>query len=243
MAILRDRLSAVEQATFAAGKLLMQASPIGAAILEQVTVRRPDLDRVLELAGGSGSELGQAVRRLAARPFGEALLYLTEAVPSWGQRYGKEIALEVTGREVRVPLELARVLPGVMTHLARNAVAHGIETPAERRSLSKPAGGHLLVSARELGDGLEILFKDDGRGLSRDEIRAKAAELGLRGRDEELVFAAGLSTSSETELSGRGVGLGAVRQDLASVGYSIELVPTKAGAAFRIFVAGAAKTS
>jgi len=101
----------------------------------------------------------------------------------------------------------------------------------------------LLVSARELGDGLEILFKDDGRGLARDEIRAKAAELGLRGRDEELVFAAGLSTSSETELSGRGVGLDAVRQDLASVGYSIEVVPTKAGAAFRIFVAGAAKTS
>jgi HPt (histidine-containing phosphotransfer) domain-containing protein/HAMP domain-containing protein len=243
MAILHDRLAAVELAVGAAGTLLMQASPIGAAILEQVTVRRPDLHRVLELAGDSASELGLAVRRLAARPFGEALLYLTEAVPSWGQRYGKEIALEVNGREVRVPLSLASVLPSVMTHLARNAVAHGIETPAERRSLGKPAGGELRVSARELGEGLEILFEDDGRGLDREKIRARAEELGLRGRDEELVFAAGLSTSGETMLSGRGVGLGAVRQDLASVGYSIELLPAKVGAAFRIFVAACGKTS
>lgn len=241
--ILRERLANVEAAVDSAGTLLMQASPIGAAILEQVTVRRPELARVLELSAGSRSELGDAVQRLAARPFGEALLYLTEAVPSWGQRYGKEIALEVAGREVSVPLALASVLPAVLTHLARNAVAHGIETPAERSSSDKPACGHLLVSAREVTGGLEILFADDGRGLDRAKIRARAAQLGLSGSDEELVFAAGLSTSEDTLLAGRGVGLGAVRQDLASVGYFIEVLPAKVGASFRIFVARTRETS
>lgn len=241
--VLRERLTAVELSVDTAGSLLMQASPIGSAILEQVTVLRPDLRRVLDLAGSSTSELGHAVRRLAARPFGEALLYLTEAVPSWGQRYGKEIALEVTGREVRVPLALASVLPAVLTHLARNSVAHGIETPAERRSLGKPAGGHLLVNASQRGDTVEITFSDDGRGLDRLAIRAQAKKLGLSGREEELVFAAGLSTSGETDLSGRGVGLGAVRQDLASVGYSIEVMTAKVGTSFRIFVAASGETS
>ncbi len=235
--ILRERLASVERAIGSASVLLTQASPIGAAILEQVTVRRPDLAKVLELAGESRTALGDAVRRLAARPFGEALLYLTEAVPNWGLRYGKQIALEVSGRKVPIPMSLSRVLPSVMTHLARNAVAHGIESVAERVALGKPPQGRLSVDAREVGAGVEITFADDGRGLDRSAISAVAARLGVGGAAEDLVFVAGLSTSGVTALSGRGVGLGAVRQDLAGAGYAIEVSTQSPGTRFRIFVA------
>ncbi len=80
-------------------------------------------------------------------------------------------------------------------------------------------------------------------GSSGPRSERKPEKLGLTGSDEELVFAAGLSTSEETLLSGRGVGLGAVQQDLASVGYSIEVVPTKVGTSFRMFVARDGETS
>ncbi|MGC4092575.1 MAG: Hpt domain-containing protein [Polyangiaceae bacterium] len=131
---LGQKLADLVQATEAAALLLIEASPIGPAILEQVTVRRPDLDRVVELARAQGGALYGAVQRLAARPFGEALLYLNEGVPSWGERYGKLLTFEAEGRDVAIPPELMRVLPATLNHLARNAVAHGVETPQERQA-------------------------------------------------------------------------------------------------------------
>jgi chemotaxis protein histidine kinase CheA len=221
--VLAGHLSATLAALEGAVTLLVEASPIGPAIVEQVTVRRPDLERVLGLARGRNDELGEAIERLAARPFGEALLYLSEAVPSWAERYGRRVALEVEGRDTPIPPALARALPPALTHLARNAVVHGIEPATEREAAGKPATGRLRVRAESTPRGLEIRFSDDGRGLDRKAIEEKALALGLHGSAEELVFAPGLSTR-ESELSGQGVGLDAVREELHGAGYQIELV-------------------
>jgi two-component system chemotaxis sensor kinase CheA len=234
LAILHERLSSVERAIAAARTLLVEASPIGAAIVEQVTVRRSDLDRLVALAGKPSTEIGRAVERLTARPFGEALLYLSEAVPSWAERYGKQVVLEVSGRDVGIPLRLARLLPPTLTHLARNAVAHGIETPLDREHAGKAPRGLLHVAARETPEGLEVTFADDGRGLDGTKILDQARSLGLSGAPEELIFAPGLSTSGETLLSGRGVGLSAARDDLVAAGYALELMPAERGTHFRI---------
>jgi two-component system, chemotaxis family, sensor kinase CheA len=236
---LADKLAEVVRATDAAATLIVEASPIGPAILEQVTVRRSDLDRVVEIAELQGGAIYGAVRRLAARPFGESLLYLTEAVPSWGERYGKLVVLDVEGRDVAIPLELTRVLPAALTHLARNAVAHGIETPQERQLTEKPARAVIQIEAREAHDSVEIMFRDDGRGLDRARIRLAAGALGAFGSDEELIFVPGLSTSAQTSLAGRGVGLDAVRQDLKNVGYDIGVASGPQGTTFRIFSAAA----
>jgi chemotaxis protein histidine kinase CheA len=237
--VLAGHLTATLAALEGAATLLVEASPIGPAIVEQVTVRRPDLERVLGLARDRRDELGEAIERLAARPFGEALLYLSEAVPSWAERYGRRVALEVEGRDAPIPPALARALPPALTHLARNAVVHGIEPATEREAAGKPATGRLRVRAESTPGGLEIRFSDDGRGLDRAAIEEKGRALGLRGRAEELVFVPGLSTR-ETELSGQGVGLDAVREELHGAGYQIELVDARrrdgeAGLEFRIF--------
>jgi chemotaxis protein histidine kinase CheA len=215
--------------------MLIEASPIGPAIIEQITVRRPDLEAVLALVGPGQAALHKAVHRLAARPFGECLIYLGEAVPNWAERCGKRVELVVEGRDVPVPMELARVLPAVMTHLARNAVAHGIEPVDERQAGGKPAGGTIRVEAEEIEEELEIRFSDDGQGLRRPDIKARAAELGLTGEAEELVFAEGFSTGTATILSGRGVGLGAVREELNRASYGIDVLDTNVGTSFRIF--------
>lgn len=212
-------------------EVFVAASPLGRAALEQITVQRPDVQAVVEVSEKIGNpELTRAVSALAARPFGESLASLMDMAPTWGDREGKQVRLDVDGREVRVPAKLARVLPGVLTHLVRNAIAHGIEPPAGRIHAGKPTTGTVRVVAKADGQAPTILIEDDGRGLDYEGIRERATELGVdvSGRSRhsltELVFVAGLTTvPGAGSLAGRGVGLGAVRDDLARVGYRIDV--------------------
>ncbi|HTQ41653.1 MAG TPA: HAMP domain-containing protein [Polyangiaceae bacterium] len=212
-------------------EVFVAASPLGRAALDQITVQRPDVQAVVDMSERLGNpELTRAVAALASRPFGESIASLMDMAPTWGDREGKQVRLDVDGREVRVPAKLARVLPGVLTHLVRNAIAHGIEPPAGRIHAGKPNTGTVRVTAKPGGGSPTILIEDDGRGLDYEAIRERAKELGLdvSGRNNhsltELVFVAGLTTvPAAGTLAGRGVGLGAVRDDLARVGYRIDV--------------------
>jgi HAMP domain-containing protein/HPt (histidine-containing phosphotransfer) domain-containing protein len=211
--------------------VFVAASPIGRAALDQVTVQRSDIESLAAIADrGEGADLARVVERLAARPFGESTASLIDMTPTWAEKEGKKVRLDVEGREVRVPPRLARVLPGVLTHLVRNAVAHGIEPPAIRTSNGKSAGGTIHARAREVDGGVAIVVEDDGRGLDMRRIEERATALGVRFEDTspggrmELVFVSGLSTSeSAGALAGRGVGLAAVRSDLERTGYVIRV--------------------
>ncbi len=219
--------------------VFVAASPIGRAALDQITVQRSDVERLEDLARGKGDDLARVVDRLASRPFGESTASLVDMAPTWGDKDGKRVRFEVEGREVRVPPRLARVLPGVLTHLVRNAIAHGIETPKVREESGKPPIGVIRAEAADADGRVAILFEDDGRGLDMDRIEERAAELGVDANEQwtdrsELVFAPGLSTTSSTgALSGRGVGLGAVRADVELAGYRVE-VKSKPGKYTRV---------
>ncbi|MFO0679472.1 MAG: HAMP domain-containing protein [Polyangiaceae bacterium] len=235
-------LACLERATARVAEaraLFVAASPIGEAALDVVTVRRSDV-RALETTerssppGALPAEVRSALRRLSARPFGESATTLGERAPAWAEREGKRVVFDVAGKDVRVPSDLSRVLGGVLTHLVRNAIAHGIETPEERIACGKEAHGTVQVSAYVTGeagtsDRPVLVVEDDGRGLDDDAILARAKVLGLRGEDpRELVFQAGLSTAETVDdLAGRGVGLDAVHADLASVGYVVAVVSEK----------------
>jgi two-component system, chemotaxis family, sensor kinase CheA len=211
--------------------MLVEASPIGPAVLDQVTVRRADVKKLLELAQGRSDELGRVAIRIASRPFGEALFGLVEAAPRWALRESKRVVIEVDGREILVPSALADVLPGVLMHLVRNAIAHGIESVSERTMAGKPDIGVVHLTCIEGPVGPEIIVEDDGRGLDADAVRSHALRLGLDTKVDvaRLVFAQGLSTAHDTGLAGRGVGLGAVESDLARVGYTLSLVSSATG--------------
>jgi len=226
---LAPRFVEAREAVAGAREMLVQASPIGEAILKQVTVQREDVEALMRAAGGRADEIGTLVGRLAARPFGELLLGLTEAVPRWAARESKRARLEVEGREVRIPAALAQILPDAMTHLVRNAIAHGIEPVADRARRAKDETGVIRLTATETPGGPVVTAEDDGRGLDEEAIRGRARELGIPidgAPATELVLREGLSTAAggaSTEMAGRGVGLGAVVADLARVGYAATL--------------------
>jgi HAMP domain-containing protein len=229
---LEERLAATRECVGKAAEMLVQASPIGAAILEQVTVQRSDVKKLLAMAGGRNDELGRLVTRIASRPFGEALLGLAEAVPRWAEREGKRVQLEVDGRDVLVPPDLARALPDVLTHLVRNALAHGIEESDERVRAEKPAIGRIRISCAEGPNGPTFTVEDDGSGLDEGALQAAAERLGLAhasGGAAELAFREGLSTAAPSALAGHGVGLGTVRADLDRVGYDVVLERPSSG--------------
>jgi len=119
------------------------------------------------------------------------------------------------------------VLSTVFTHLIRNAIVHGIETPAVRAEAGKSAGGVIRITCTPSDAGPVITVEDDGQGLDLDQIAKQAVAIGhdvtVRAV-QELAFLPGLSTARRPgDLAGRGVGLYAVRAELASVGYVVEV--------------------
>jgi chemosensory pili system protein ChpA (sensor histidine kinase/response regulator) len=128
-------------------------------------------------------------------------------------------------------------LLGPLEHLLRNSVVHGIEQAQQRLSLGKPGTGRVMISATLTGNELQLIVQDDGRGLDLQRIRRRAIEVGLLHADDDLderalsalIFAPGLSTAAEvTTLSGRGIGMDAVRAELHALGGQIE-VESEAG--------------
>jgi len=119
-----------------------------------------------------------------------------------------------------------------LTHLVRNALDHGIESPAERVAAGKLETASLTLHAEHRGGNIEIVVADDGRGINRERILAKAIERGLVAagesvsdeRIQEFIFAPGFSTAEKlNELSGRGVGLDVVRKNVASLNGTIKV--------------------
>ena len=214
---------------------LVKASPIGRAVLDQIPVSRADVDGLREaaaqLASSATPEVGTLLRpivdRLTSRPFGESTAHLVESVPTWAAGQGKRAQLVVEGRDVPIPSRLAKVLAGALTHMVRNAIAHGVEPPAERAAAKKEEVGLISIHARATDTGPTITVEDDGAGLDLEALRARAEALGVKidaVRPSELIFVEGLSTKeSADDFAGRGVGLGAVREELRQAGYRIEV--------------------
>lgn len=235
LARLRELLSAARSALDGAQELFVRASPIGEAILDQMSVRRSDVQALDELtarmAQSGASPLVWAAReiveRLHSRPFGELCSAFVEHVPLWAEKLSKRAVLEIEGRDVAIPPALARRLAGPLTHLLRNAVSHGIETPARREQQGKEPVGKVRLSAVVEDGSPRITVEDDGAGLDAAELAAKARALGhpvVEGEEWRLVFVAGLSTAPvPDEYSGRGVGMGAVQAELAEAGYDVEV--------------------
>jgi two-component system chemotaxis sensor kinase CheA len=147
---------------------------------------------------------------------------------------GKRAELSVSGEDLAIDKAILDALYEPLIHVLRNAVDHGLEPPEARRAAGKPACGVLRLAARPRGDVAVIEIADDGAGLDLDRIRGVAAARGLLSAEAaaalgereaaELIFAPGFSTARAlTDLSGRGVGLDAVRTALARVGGRVEI--------------------
>ncbi len=147
-------------------------------------------------------------------------------------KMGKQVELILTGRDTELDRTVVDALGDPLVHLVRNSLDHALETPAEREAAGKPATGVLELSARQAGGNVIITVRDDGRGIDPARVARKAAERGIIGADEaaavdmaraiELLFAPGFSTAEQTsDISGRGVGMDAVRSTLRGLGGNV----------------------
>ncbi len=146
-------------------------------------------------------------------------------------RLDKKIELVTTGEATEVDKGMVERIADPLTHLVRNACDHGIETPAERRAKGKREVGTLTMAASHQGGSIVIEVRDDGRGLSRNGLLKKARERGIHAPDTlsdsevwNLIMAPGFSTADVvTDVSGRGVGMDVVRQNITSLGGTVEI--------------------
>jgi two-component system chemotaxis sensor kinase CheA len=175
--------------------------------------------------------LQEAVLAIRMLPISHAFSRYPRLVHELSQRLGKQVELKFEGETTELDRGLIEKISDPLTHLVRNAVDHGLETPDIRIAEGKHATGQLRLAARQRGGNIVIEVSDDGRGLDRERILERAAERGLpvapHAPDEEvwqLIFEPGFSTAEHvTELSGRGVGMDVVRRNIKALGGTIEL--------------------
>ena len=185
------------------------------------------------------AELQRRVLELRTAP----LVRVTDNLPRTARRIaeklGKRVEVEILGAELELDRSILDRLGEPLLHLVRNAVDHGLETPENRIAAGKPEIGRIRIEARRHKDSIEIDVSDDGKGLDLASVCRRAIEAGLIHPDladdlpvEELaafVFHPGLSTAQTvSEVSGRGVGMGAVKATVESLGGGVEL-RTQAG--------------
>jgi two-component system chemotaxis sensor kinase CheA len=180
------------------------------------------------------TQIGRTLNLVGTNSLEEILAGTIESLPSLARELGKEspvISIEDHGIVIRT--QVAAMLKNLFTHQLRNSMDHGLETPDERLAKGKPAAGHVAIKLGFDGSNLMIRMHDDGRGLAIAKIRERAIELGLVNEQAypspediaQLIFRSGLSTADQvTEVSGRGVGMDAVKGFLEKEGGSVHVV-------------------
>jgi two-component system chemotaxis sensor kinase CheA len=199
--------------------------------LEQLASQSGVVD--LQQAVGELSRVAQAltaqVMQVRMVPVESVFMRFPRMVRDIATKLDKQIDLRVRGEDTELDRTVVEALGDPLVHLVRNAVDHGLESAAERTAAGKPATGVLEISAEHAGGEVVIRVRDDGHGIVPEKIGKVAVERGLIGADEaaslsvedaiELLFAPGFSTASETtDISGRGVGMDAVRTMVRNLG-------------------------
>lgn len=191
------------------------------------------MDQVLVALGRTSRDMRHRLLRLRLAPIAMLFRRFERFVRDLGHERGQTIELVIRGGETAVDRAIISRLYEPLVHIVRNAVAHGIEPPAERAACSKSENAQILLSARLREGRVHVSVADDGRGLDLPAIAAKAEAQGidtsmLAERDlQRLIFQAGLSTaSSVSELAGRGVGLDVVASVVQGLGGSIDVRST-----------------
>ena len=196
----------------------------------QNTALTEGLDRMDRVVG----ELQRRALELRTTPLLRILEPLPRAARDVAERSGVRVEVQLRGAELELDRSILDRLSDPLVHLLRNAVDHGIEPPDERIAAGKPAVGCITIEARRDKDTIRVSVGDDGSGIDLDTVRQRAIEAGVVHPDlaadltgeqiAALVFEPGLSTAaSVSEISGRGVGMDAVRSTLESLGGSVEM--------------------
>ena len=184
--------------------------------------RLPEFMSISESLGRLTADLRDITMSVRMVPLAETFTSFNRLIHDLSKNLGKKIRLETEGGETELDKNVIEELRDPMMHIIRNAADHGIESPADRVALGKDETGIVRLSAEYSGSNVQIRISDDGAGLNREKIIAKAGERGLEIADDaddsavfQLIFEPGFSTAAvTTDISGRGVGMDVVKRNL-----------------------------
>jgi two-component system chemotaxis sensor kinase CheA len=194
----------------------------------------PGLAQAIQGLTRTSHALQAMVMQVRMIPVEAVLLRFPRLVRDLSVKLSKQVELELVGKDTELDRSVVDSLGDPLVHLIRNALDHGLETPSERVAAGKPETGKLEIAARHAGGNVVISVSDDGRGIDAANVARKAAERGLITQDAvasidlaratELLFHPGFSTMDVTsDVSGRGVGMDAVRVAIRELGGEVTL--------------------
>ncbi|WP_334058523.1 chemotaxis protein CheA [Alteromonas sp. S005] len=188
-------------------------------------------------------EIQESVMSMRMLPVNMTFNRFPRVVRDLSSKLGKKVDLVIQGGNTEIDKSLIEKLVDPLTHLVRNSIDHGIESPEKRLEAGKSENGTVILSAEQKGSSIIIGIIDDGAGLNKARILEKATQNGLAVTPDmpdseiwQLIFQAGFSTAAEvTDVSGRGVGMDVVRRNIESIGGRIEIESSQGeGSAFYI---------
>jgi two-component system chemotaxis sensor kinase CheA len=211
-------------------------------IAEAMVVRNPtvvemedeNLERAIHHLNRVSADLQDVAMSVRMVPLEGTFRKMTRLVYDVSRKAGKKVDLKLEGEETEVDKTVIEQIGDPLVHIVRNAIDHGLETPDERKKAGKPEAGSVRIEARHEGGEVWIVIQDDGRGLNREKILAKAIKNGIltedaipEMRDEaiyKLIFEPGFSTAEKvTDISGRGVGMDVVKKNIEKLKGRVEV--------------------
>jgi two-component system chemotaxis sensor kinase CheA len=228
---LRVSVSKIDQLINQVGELVITQAMLAqysrdldATLHQQLLSGLADLER-------NTRDLQESVMSIRMIPMSVVFSRFPRMLRDLANKLGKKVELVTYGEATELDKGLIEKITDPLTHLVRNSCDHGIELPAERIAKGKPEVGTITLSAAHQGGSILIEVRDDGRGLSRAKLLAKAREKGIPCSDDmsdadvwQLIFAPGFSTAEVvTDVSGRGVGMDVVKKNITALGGSVEI--------------------
>ncbi|CAK0768729.1 chemosensory pili system protein ChpA (sensor histidine kinase/response regulator) [Gammaproteobacteria bacterium] len=223
-----DRYSTLQQLS----RSLMESVSDLASLHGLLSVSTRDAEILLLQQSRITKELQEGLMRTRMVPFAGLAQRLRRIVRQTAQELNIQAELQLVGADIELDRTVLDRVVAPLEHMLRNAVSHGLEPPAERRAVGKPEQGSITITLRREGQDILILSGDDGRGLNLAAIRRKAEERGLLVRGTQLsdtevmqfILEPGFSTASQiTQISGRGVGMDVVRNEVKLLGGTLHI--------------------
>jgi len=228
----RIELERIDRVVNMVGELVIAQAMLGQIVQDLPEGTSGRLSQILEEVIHHTRELKDSVMSMRAQPVGSVFQRMPRLVRELSAKTAKKVRLEMAGETTEVDRSIIERLGDPLTHIIRNSVDHGIESPADRLAAGKSEEGIIRLSAEHRGGRIVIEIKDDGAGINSERVLKKAREKGLVGADamltedeiSNLIMLPGFSTAETvSDISGRGVGMDVVRSNIQDIGGRISL--------------------
>jgi two-component system chemotaxis sensor kinase CheA len=214
-----------------AGELVLSRNQLLQAVS---TAERNGIETISARLDQITSELQEAIMQTRMQQIGTVFGKFPRVVRDLSAKLGKQVDLEIEGKETEVDKTIVEAIGDPLTHLVRNSMDHGIESPEKRVAARKPAKGTIKLRAFYQAGKVRIEIKDDGGGIDPVKLKSKAVQKGILSPEKaetmsdrealRLIFAPGFSTAAQvTDVSGRGVGMDVVRTNIAKLGGTVDV--------------------